>query len=75
MVSAHMYIKNISYRQCIQLKDILKENNCTIKFDSSKNIVFSNITSLLELENGFYNVVISGNNENDVLEKIKYILK
>ena len=76
MISTHQYVKELTYKQCKLLNDISKVNNCTIKFNSSSNIINAiNITSLLNLESGFYHITINGNNENDILKQLLEIIK
>ena len=47
-----------------------------MRLESSRNIIsVNNIASLLDIENGFYHIVINGDNEKKVIEKIINILK
>ena len=76
MISERIYIKTIAYRQCKYIYEILKESNCTMRLESSRNIIFvNNIASLLDIENGFYHIIINGDNEKEVIKKIVNILK
>ena len=76
MISVRKYIKLPTHKECEMLNKIAKTSKCNVRFNSSKDIVnVANLSSLLEMESGFYYIFIEGKDEREIFEKIKEIIK
>jgi len=76
MVNIHQYISALTYKKSREINEIAKNNDCVIRFSSSKDIINAiNMSSLLNMDSDFYQITVNGNNENEVLKSIIKVIK